>query len=91
VLESRGFGAQQIATIQQEMEGLALRIAKTIAKSARLIGELGLDFMVDHRGKVWFLEANPKPARASFAQIDKDLRSQTIARPMEFAYYLAGF
>jgi hypothetical protein len=91
VLESRGFGAQQIATIQQEMEGLALRIAKTIAKSARLIGELGLDFMVDHRGKVWFLEANPKPARASFAQIDKDLRSQTIARPMEFAYHLAGF
>jgi hypothetical protein len=37
------------------------------------------------------LEANPKPARASFAQIDKNLRSLTIARPMEFAYYLAGF
>jgi glutathione synthase/RimK-type ligase-like ATP-grasp enzyme len=91
ILESRGFEAGQIATIRQEMEGLALRIARNIARSTRLIGELGLDFMVDHRGKVWFLEANPKPARASFAQIDKNLRSLTIARPMEFAYYLAGF
>ncbi len=91
ILESRGFGARQIATIQQDMEWLALQIARNIARSARLIGELGLDFIVDHRGKVWFLEANPKPARASFAQIDKNLRSQTIARPMEFACYLAGF
>lgn len=91
ILEIRGLDSQHITAIQQDMEWLALRIAKSIARNARLIGELGLDFIVDHRGKVWFLEANPKPARASFGQIDKDLRIQTISRPMEYACYLAGF
>jgi glutathione synthase/RimK-type ligase-like ATP-grasp enzyme len=91
ILESRDFDSQQIAAIQHDMEWLALRIAQNIARHTRLLGELGLDFIVDHRGKVWFLEANPKPARASFGHISKDLRNQTIARPMEYACYLAGF
>jgi D-alanine-D-alanine ligase-like ATP-grasp enzyme len=73
------------------MEELALRIAKSIAKNTRFLGELGLDFIVDHRGKVWFLEANLKPARAAFGQISKDLRNLTILKPMEYACYLAGF
>lgn len=91
ILSSRGFSFQQITAIQQQMEMLALQIAKCISRSTPLIGELGLDFIVDHQGKVWFLEANPKPARASFGQIDKNLRNLTILRPMEYACYLAGF
>lgn len=91
MLESRGFSSQQITAIQEDMEMLALQIARCISKGTPLIGELGLDFIVDHRGKVWFLEANPKPARASFGQIDKNLRNLTILKPMEYACYLAGF
>jgi glutathione synthase/RimK-type ligase-like ATP-grasp enzyme len=91
ILENRGFDNEHVASIQQDMEELALRIAKSIAKNTRFLGELGLDFIVDHRGKVWFLEANPKPARAAFGQISKDLRNLTILKPMEYACYLAGF
>ncbi|HQA07323.1 MAG TPA: YheC/YheD family protein [Syntrophomonadaceae bacterium] len=91
ILANRGFSSQQISSIQEEMETLALQIAQCINKSMPLIGELGLDFIVDHRGKVWFLEANPKPARASFGQIDENLRNLTILKPMEYACYLAGF
>lgn len=91
VLSRRGFAAHQILSIQQEMEHLAAQIARVIARNDPLIGELGLDFIVDSRGKVWFLEANPKPARHSFTQISKDLRSLTVFRPMEYACYLSGF
>lgn len=91
ILASRGFSVQEINSIQEEMEWLALQIAKCLSKNTPLLGELGLDFIVDHQGKVWFLEANPKPARASFGRIDQDLRNLTILRPMEYACYLAGF
>ncbi|HOQ10303.1 MAG TPA: YheC/YheD family protein [Syntrophomonadaceae bacterium] len=91
ILSSRGFSWQQTAAIKEEMEMLALQIAECLSRRIPLLGELGLDFIVDSRGKVWFLEANPKPARASFGQIDKNLRHLTILKPMEYACYLAGF
>lgn len=91
ILTDRGFSLQQISSIQEEMEYLAMQIAQCIGRNSRLIGELGLDFIIDSQGKIWFLEANPKPARHSFTMIDKNLRSLTVSRPMEYACYLAGF
>lgn len=91
VLTERGFPVDQVLSIRAEMEDLAVRIAGTLDRKARALGELGLDFVIDARGKVWFLEANPKPGRGSFTRIDPEVRKTAVSRPMEFASYLAGF
>ncbi len=91
ILQDRGFESLQISAISKELEELALRIAAIIDSKARSLGELGLDFLVDTDGKVWFLEANPKPGRRSFSEISPDMRKVAVSRPMEYACYLAGF
>jgi hypothetical protein len=90
-LLAMGFDPSQVVSIKGDLEDLALRIAQIIDSKAQTLGELGLDFLVDTGGKVWFLEANPKPGRRSFREISQDLRQAAVSRPMEYACYLAGF
>jgi len=86
-----GWEEERITRIKRDIEGLALGIARTLDGYAQHLGELGLDFIIDTRGKVWFLEANPKPARKVFSIIDPEMRRLAVSRPMEYACWLAGF
>jgi len=90
-LLDRGFTPEQIVSINNKLEELALKIAVIIDSKYRTLGELGLDFLVDKKGKVWFLEANPRPGRRSFKDISAELRRIAVSRPMEYACFLAGF
>jgi glutathione synthase/RimK-type ligase-like ATP-grasp enzyme len=91
VLQKRGFNTEKVNAIKMEIERLSLRIAAIINNHTRFLGELGLDFIIDTNGKVWFLEANPKPGRRSLGLISKEMRKLALSRPMEYALYLAGF
>ncbi|KUG04952.1 hypothetical protein ASZ90_017631 [hydrocarbon metagenome] len=91
ILQDRGFDPRQISSICTQLEEMALRVAEIIASKARALGELGLDFLIDTNGKVWFLEANPKPGRRAFSDISQDIRKVAVSRPMEYACHLAGF
>jgi len=86
-----GWGENRIAHITGEIEDLALNIARALDRYALHLGELGLDFIIDTQGKIWFLEANPKPARKVFTIIDAEMRRRAVSRPMEYACGLAGF
>lgn len=91
VLQTRNMQADEIDHIVEEINRLGLRIGQTLEKSSSALGDLGLDFMIDEKGKVWFLEVNPKPGRRAFSSISKEIRKVVVSRPMEYAYYLAGF
>ncbi|MGE5415151.1 MAG: YheC/YheD family protein [Acidobacteriota bacterium] len=91
LLVKRGFENSEVTEIISEINRLALQIAHVIEKNSRAVGELGLDFIIDSIGKVWFLEANPKPGRQSFLHMSLETRRLTGLRPMEYACFLAGF
>jgi LEA14-like dessication related protein len=91
VLQARNMGNDQIEGIVGEIVRLGLRIGQTLEKRSSSLGDLGLDFMIDEKGKVWFLEVNPKPGRRSFSYISKETRKVVVSRPMDYACYLAGF
>lgn len=83
---------QEVENIRQEVDNLALEIAATLDKHNGPIGELGIDIGVDQGGKVWFIEANLKPARRVFSLLgDNQTRLVTVKRPIQYARYLAGF
>lgn len=90
-LSALGWTDDRIDRIRGEIKELALEIARSLDHYAQHLGELGLDFIIDTRGKVWFLEANPKPARKVFTLIDAEMRRYSVSRPMEYACWLAGF
>lgn len=91
VLADRGMNEKQVENVIAEIRRLAVGIARQLDLYSSPLGDLGMDFIIDDRGKVWFLEVNPKPGRHSFSQIDSEVRRSVVSKPMEYACYLAGF
>jgi len=78
--------------IINEVNYLALEAAKALEMHTASIGELGIDIGIDVKGKLWFIEANLKPARKIFLLIgEKSTRRMSIRKPLLYARYLAGF
>jgi hypothetical protein len=75
----------------QTMDRLAIEVAEIL--DAYLGGnlEFGIDFALDNRGKVWFLEANPRPGRKMLRLCQPEIRKQSLLRPLEYAKYATGF
>ncbi len=83
---------REVDRIIEEADLLALRIAQSIEPSHSPIGELGIDIGVDQNGRLWFIEANLKPARQVFSLIgEAETRLLTVQKPILYARYLAGF
>lgn len=83
---------QDLARIDAEIDYLALQAAHGIEKHHSPIGELGIDIGVDKDGRLWFIEANLKPARKVFSLIGADqTRLLSVQRPLLYARFLAGF
>jgi len=92
VLAACGFNDSDISEIISNIKKLSLKIATTLEKHINPIGEIGLDLIVDTTGRVWFLEANSKPGRKAFSQMELNRDDRlSIMRPMLYARYLAGF
>ena len=83
---------QDVVRISEEIDYLALQAALCIEKHYSPIGELGIDIGLDQDGRLWFIEANLKPARKVFSLIGaSQTRLLSVQRPLLYARYLAGF
>ena len=52
-------------------------------------GEIGLDFGIDKKGEIWFIEPNAKSAKVSFQKaFGRRTFHQAFRNPLEFAKYL---
>ncbi|MGE5398039.1 MAG: YheC/YheD family protein, partial [Chitinophagales bacterium] len=91
ILVGRGFDKRQVILIKAKLEWLSITIAKALEEYTTVLGDLGLDFVIDREGKPWFLEANPRAGRRAFSGMDRETRRLAAGRPMEYAAYLAGF
>lgn len=92
VLSNVGFSENDSKKIQHSLEEIALKIAAILDKDKKYLGDLGMDFILDESGYIWFLEVNSKPGRHAFSILENgnDYRL-SIMRPVEYALYLAGF
>lgn len=93
VVLKKFFIDQQIRDgIINEINYLAVEAARELEKKTSSIGELGIDIGIDADGKLWFIEANLKPARQVFLMIgETETRKMTIVKPLLYARYLADF
>lgn len=92
VLERHFPKKEQQAQIEQDIRFIALESAQVLEKSIGTAGEMGIDLGIDIHGKVWFIEANLRPARSLFRLIEEpDMRQQSIINPLLYSRYLAGF
>jgi glutathione synthase/RimK-type ligase-like ATP-grasp enzyme len=90
ILRERGLSTDEINYINDTVIWLVLKIAEILDRSSVAIGELGLDFIIDEYGKVWFIEANRKPGRQSLDIMGEEAKNTALMRPIEYALYLSG-
>jgi glutathione synthase/RimK-type ligase-like ATP-grasp enzyme len=88
VLLPRAERKAQMPALQARIKDLSLRVAHTLGKH-HLLGELGVDLGVDKQGRLWIIEVNLRPGRATFrrAGLTEAWRRAGIA-PLEFTLYL---
>ncbi|MFC0189852.1 YheC/YheD family protein [Fictibacillus aquaticus] len=81
------------ANLVKEIGKAALVLSRCLDK--RLpgpIGEIGFDFGLDRKGRVWLFEANAKPGRGIFDHpLLSSQKKRTLQLPFQYALYLAGF
>lgn len=83
------FGTEQADRIGCECEELAFAVVTAIEERYGPMMEFGLDVAVDKRGRVWLLEANPKPSRDVFLKTgETGIYVTALRRPIEYAFYL---
>lgn len=74
-----------------DLERKALHVAPLLEEYYGHTGEVGLDLGLDARGRVWFIEANPRPGLTTFKQVDVDMYRRVVQAPFRYASHLAGF
>ncbi|MFF2480623.1 YheC/YheD family protein [Paenibacillus sp. NPDC058071] len=80
---------QRVAEITAEAERFGVGVAQYLELCYGRLCELALDLAIDHKGRIWMLEVNPKPAREVFAQAgETDAYRNAIIRPLEYAVWL---
>lgn len=61
------YGRKKALDILEKLKDAAITLSEIIDQETEdLIGELGLDLVVDHEERVWLFEANAKPGRIIF-------------------------
>ncbi len=73
-----------------QLAELALVTAERLERRAGRLGELGLDFGVDHRGNIWYIEQNAQPGRTLFEHLGRpEIWELAHLRPVQYSKYLA--
>ena len=89
LLEKRFSSSSKARDLQKQVEELSFQVVRELEQKFHDLCEIALDLAIDHQGRIWMLELNPKPSREVFARIGKSSTYQTaIMRPLEYARWL---
>jgi glutathione synthase/RimK-type ligase-like ATP-grasp enzyme len=72
-----------------DMQSLSKGVAEALDGTFGVLGELGVDFLVDEGGKPWILEVNGKPDKSLFWQLqDQAMVRRIYLNPLAYQDYL---
>ena len=71
------------------LESISYAVAEALDGPFALLGELGVDFLIDEGGNAWILEVNGKPDKSLFRQLDDQAMLKRIyLNPLAYQGYL---
>lgn len=83
------FGMERASLIRKECRLMAFSLARSIEARFGPMMEFGMDVGIEPDGKVWLIEANPKPSRDVFLKSgERDVYNTAVRRPLEYALHL---
>lgn len=85
------FGMQKASEIREECVKMAFAVVEAIESRYGPMMEFGMDVGIDTDGRVWLIEANPKPSRDVFLKTgERSIYTKALRRPIEYAMFLAA-
>jgi len=84
-------GAVEPARVERKLRALGLRVCAALDSTGQDFAELGLDFALDRKGRVWLIEANVLPTFYGFRALDRNLHRALLLAPLSYGCRLAGF
>lgn len=84
------YGKPEAERLLEHIHMISEQAAEQLESRFGRFAELGFDFGIEPDGRLWLLEANSKPGRASFRLIgDDDAGRHSIERPLLYASFIA--
>jgi len=84
------YSRDEISELKQRINEFLIKIYKSVEKRYGEFGEIGIDFGLDRKGRIWLIECNAQSAKVS---IGKAYGSRTVRRiylnPLQYAKRLA--
>ncbi|WP_168122779.1 YheC/YheD family protein [Paenibacillus sp. HB172176] len=88
---SENFGKPAAERLLRKIHTISGHTATSLESCFGRFGELAFDFGVEKNGRIWMLEANAKPGREAFRQIqDLNALKLSVLRPLSYARYLVN-
>lgn len=82
---------QTVAAITEQVHTIAAIVPRHLEALHGRLFELGIDLGIEPDGRVWILEVNSKPGRASFWHTgDRKAAQLSVLRPLEYARWLSA-
>lgn len=82
------FGREHADRLHEELIEASEDVIDCLESKYGRFSELGLDFGIERSGRLWFLEANTKPGRASMACVGESAAADAVDRPLAYARYI---
>ncbi|QGG48577.1 YheC/YheD family protein [Heliorestis convoluta] len=83
------YSQEQIIALRNRVEDFLSALYRGIEKSYGPTGEMGIDFALDKKNHIWFIESNNQPTKASLIKAyDRKTIEKAFLNPLEYAKYL---
>ncbi|MGE5416669.1 MAG: YheC/YheD family protein [Acidobacteriota bacterium] len=87
---STKFDEMKISEIKGAMREMAFAVCRALEQATgELFGELGIDIGLDNDDKLWLIEINSKPRKATEGSGDNRLIDLSFMKPLSYARFLA--
>lgn len=83
---------EDVQELRNKIDEFLFKVYDCTEKSYDKFGEIGIDFALDKKGKIWFIECNAKPAKdAMYKSYDQQTIRKAFQYPLEYSKYITGF
>jgi hypothetical protein len=81
---------KQLEALKEKINTFLIDVYTGVEKKYGRFGEIGIDFAVDRKGKIWLIECNAQSAKVSIAKAYGAKARRSFLNPLEYAKIITG-
>ncbi|KIL35641.1 hypothetical protein SD71_12120 [Cohnella kolymensis] len=83
------YTAKQLKVLKKDIKDFLHKVYSGVEKKYGKFGEIGIDFAIDTKGKIWLIECNAQSAKVSIVKAYGAKAQRVFLNPLEYAKTIA--